>query len=223
MQRGTDCGLFGGQVARYRGRVSEISVPGLPFVLQSEGGRPGHPPQIADAEVVLTASARADLFIDPRGDAERPDAERFVHEVYGDFLFSAHVSVDFRSTFDSGVLIGFIDDEHWFKLCAELDPAGVPRVVSVVTRGVSDDSNAWPMNPLGVHLRLARIGKAIALHASNDGIRWDLVRYFSMDLAAESPIKLGILAQSPAGQGTTATFRDLAFERSTLRETRDGS
>ena len=61
----------------------------------------------------------------------------------GDFQLSARVTVDFASTFDAGVLLLWIDERHWGKLCFEFSPAGEPMVVSVVCRGVSDDANAF--------------------------------------------------------------------------------
>ena len=96
-------------------------------------------------------------------------------------------------------------------------------MVSVVTReGRSDDANAWQIPPTGAHLRVARCGRTAALHASADGMRWDLVRYF--DPGFTSPkVWVGILAQSPAGDGTTATFSDMFFRLETLDNVRDGS
>jgi hypothetical protein len=42
------------------------------------------------------------------------------------------------STFDAGVLLLWVDERHWGKLCFEFSPAGDPMIVSVVCRGVAD-------------------------------------------------------------------------------------
>jgi regulation of enolase protein 1 (concanavalin A-like superfamily) len=153
-----------------------------------------------------------------------PDAERFVAPVSGDFQLSALVSVNFESTFDSGVLIGYVDESTWFKICAELDPAGVPRVVSVVTRGgASDDSNGSPISQAGAHLRIARLGRAFALHTSDTGESWDLVRYFALGVQDDQPIKIGILAQSPTGEGVAVRFEEVHYTADRLKVIRDGS
>jgi uncharacterized protein len=204
--------------------MSQISISTLPFSLQSEGGSSARPPRVSGGEVELFASARSDLFLDPSGSAEAPDAERFVSNVAGDFQLSAHVRVEFTGTFDAGVLIGYVDEFTWFKLCAELDPVGTPRVVSVVTRdGASDDCNGWAIPTSGQFLRIARLGQAFALHASGDGSNWELVRLFALDIPTDRPVKIGLLAQSPAGDGTSAVFTNVHFNTATLLDVRDGS
>ena len=204
--------------------MSTVRFPGVPFPLVSEGRPSGHEPRALSSGVELTAAPRADLFLDPGGFDVAPDAERFLAPVAGDFQLSARVSVDFRSTFDSGVLIGYVDELTWFKICAELDPAGVPRVVSVVTRGgASDDSNGAPLSQAGAHLRIARLGRAFALHSSDTGESWNLVRYFALDIPEDRPIKIGILAQSPTGEGTAVRFEDVQFSTDRLHDVRDGS
>ena len=204
--------------------MSTVRFPGVPFPLVSEGWPSGREPRALSRGVELTAAPRADLFLDPGGFDVAPDAERFLAPVAGDFQLSARVSVDFRSTFDSGVLIGYVDELTWFKICAELDPAGVPRVVSVVTRGgASDDSNGSPLSQAGAHLRIARLGRAFALHTSDTGESWNLVRYFALDIPEDRPIKIGILAQSPTGEGTAVRFEDVQFSTDRLHDVRDGS
>lgn len=204
--------------------MSAIKLPGVPFSLVSEGRPSGHEPRPFSTGVELRAAPRADLFLDPGGFDVAPDAERFVASVSGDFQLSARVGVDFRSTFDSGVLIGYVDGSMWFKICAELDPDGVPRVVSVVTRdGASDDSNGAPLSEAGSYLRIARLGRAFALHASQTGESWGLVRYFALDVPEGRPIKIGLLAQSPTGEGTAARFEDVYYSTDRLHDVRDGS
>lgn len=195
-----------------------------PLVLGRSGPAGGSEPKVHRHSVELTAAARADLFLDPEGTpATPPDAERFMTSVSGDFVFGGHVAAHFIAPYDSGVLLVWIDEQNWFKICSESDPHGVPRVVSVVTRnGRSDDANAWEIPREGTHLRVARRGHTAALHASTDGVRWDLVRYFDPGFTAPS-VQIGILAQSPAGEGTTATFSRMFFRSERLENVRDGS
>jgi len=204
--------------------MTTIDVPGLPWSLTSDGPPSATRPVLLPDGVVLSAGPLADLFLDPAGTASPPDAERWLAPVTGDVLLSARVTVDFRSTFDSGVLLGYVDDATWFKVCAELGTDGRPRVVSVVTRdGASDDANGWVMAHADVHLRVARLGRAFALHASDDGCTWELVRYFTLGLPDACPIRVGLLAQSPTGDGCAVRFEQVRFHATRLTDVRDGS
>lgn len=200
-----------------------LRLPGTPLTLERSGPRGGRAPVVDEGGVTLQAAPRADLFLDPAGGtAPAPDAERYLTTVVGDFVFGGYVSAGLLAAYDSGVLLGWIDERTWFKICVELDPHGVPRIVTVVTRdGRSDDANAWEIPASGAFLRIARRGSTAALHASVDGRHWDLARYF--DAGFRGPTSaIGILAQSPVGEGTTATFRDMFFRNETLGDVRDG-
>jgi regulation of enolase protein 1 (concanavalin A-like superfamily) len=99
----------------------------------------------------------------------------------GDFQFSACVSVEFGSTYEAGVLLLWADECHWGKLCFELSPAAEPMIVSVVTRGVSDDANCLVIDGRTAWLRVSQVGQAFAYHASVDGTAWRMVRFFTLD------------------------------------------
>ncbi len=176
---------------------------------------------LSDAEsLTVTAGPITDLFINPQGGAPMLNAPRLLCPIEGDFLFSANVTVDFAAKFDAGVLLIWSDEAHWAKLCFEYSPRGIPMVVSVVTRDVSDDANGFEVANNQVWLRIARIGSAFAFHASTDGHQWELIRHFS--LTAEAAIEIGLLAQSPTGSGCTATFDTVRFAAERLADIRSG-
>ena len=93
-------------------------------------------------------------------------------------------------------------------------------VVSVVTRGESDDCNSMPVEGGAAWLRVSRLARAFAFHRSTDGEHWDMVRYFG--LGNPESVEVGFLAQSPTGDGCTATFEDVAFSREELADVRSG-
>jgi len=68
-----------------------------------------------------------------------------------------------------------------------------------------------PLAKVGDWLRLAKLGSAFALRASDDGRSWRLVRYFALK------------AQSPTGPGCTVTFDEIAYTAGRLGDLRDGS
>jgi hypothetical protein len=204
-----------------------VNITGVPFPLSpSPAGAWKFDEQTGT--VVATAGPHTDIFIDPGG-ATTLDAESVLNAATllgsvpaGDFMLSARATVGFGATYDAGVLLLWIDERHWGKLCFEFSPARKPMVVSVVTRGVSDDANAFVVPGPSVWLRLSRIDQAYAYHASTDGKQWQMVRYFRV---SESPasVRIGFEAQSPTGDGCTVTFDDICFVAERLSDLRDGS
>jgi regulation of enolase protein 1 (concanavalin A-like superfamily) len=177
--------------------------------------------------LILSAAAGTDLFVDP-GDAGEaggpgpgPDAGRFVGlPPAGDFTLAAQVSVEFASMYDAGVLLLHAAERQWAKLCFEYSPQLRPTAVTVVTRGISDDCNSFEVDGTTLWLRITRSGTAWAFHASTDGGWWRLLRYFALDAAV---VRVGFLAQSPAGEGCTATFDHISFRPGAPKNLRDGS
>jgi regulation of enolase protein 1 (concanavalin A-like superfamily) len=141
----------------------------------------------------------------------------------GDFALSARVRLDgVRTTFDAGAIALWSDRDHWAKLCHEFSPQGQPMVVSVVTDGWSDDANGATVPGDAVHLRVARVGSAIAFHSSLDGEHWDFVRLFRLEPGAE-PFVVGFLSQAPTGERCEAVFDLIRYTRETIGDLRDGS
>ena len=175
-----------------------------------------------ESSLMLEAGARTDMFVDPSGAVEPAlDAPALVGDAAGDYLLSARVRVGFGATFDAGVLLLYAGERDWAKVCFEYSPEHRPMIVSVVTRGVSDDANAFVVDGEEAWLRVARIGPAVAFHASTDGRVWQLVRSFA--LADDTAPALGFEAQSPTGEGCAVTFDEIRFEARRLADLRDGS
>ncbi len=201
-------------------------IPGIPFDLTASEGSSWAVDR-ATGSVRSTALPRTDIFIDPG--ASPLEVQPVLNAATllgtppaGDFQLSARVSVDFAATFDAGVLLLWIDDRHWAKLCFEYSPDGEPMVVSVVNRGVSDDANGFVVDGRSVWLRVSRIDHAFAYHASLDGQAWRLIRSFALDDPAGA-VALGLEAQSPTGEGCAVAFDQIAFTGTRLGDLRDGS
>jgi regulation of enolase protein 1 (concanavalin A-like superfamily) len=207
--------------------ANHLSVPGVPFALEPS---PAGAWRLDDATgtVTVTAPPHTDLFVDPGG-SPMLNAESMLNAATllgtappGDFQLSARVTVDFAATYDAGVLLVWIDGRRWGKLCFEFSPTGEPMIVSVVTRGVSDDANAFVVPGRSVWLRVSRLDRAYAYHASTDGSQWRMIRFFAID---EAPVReqVGFEAQSPTGEGCTVTFDEIRFVPERLTDLRDGS
>jgi regulation of enolase protein 1 (concanavalin A-like superfamily) len=205
--------------------VATLKLPSLPFPLEPAGS----PPlgcRVQHGVPTLTAEANTDLFVDPAG-AELgsiPDAGRFVGlPPAGDFTLAAQVSVEFASMYDAGVLLLHARERHWAKLCFEYSPQLRPTAVTVVTRGTSDDCNSFEVDGSRLWLRITRSGAAWAFHASADGSWWRLLRYFALGGDPAELVRVGFMAQSPAGEGCAATFDHIDFQPGAPQNLRDGS
>ncbi len=180
------------------------------------------------SSVTARALPRSDFYLNPGG-SDSGDAESLMNAATllgvppaGDFQLSARVGVEFRSQFDAGVLMVWADAEHWAKFCFEHSPAGERMVVSVVTKGVSDDANAFTVPASEVWLRVSRLDRVYAFHASTDGREWRLVRVFSLGDGVVGH-QVGFEVQSPTGDGCTVRFDDVGFVHARLGDLRDGS
>jgi regulation of enolase protein 1 (concanavalin A-like superfamily) len=170
--------------------------------------------------VELVAGPRTDIFCPPGGGPPTLNAPVLLATLHeGDFVLSAHIEAELEATFDAGALVLWHGDSTWAKLALELSPEGRATVVTVVTRGRSDDCNSVALDQPSAHLRLARIGDAFAFHLHAAG-RWELIRHFSLGTAS---VRAGFLAQSPTGEGCTVRFRQIRAESRRLNDIRDGT
>lgn len=174
---------------------------------------------VAADTVSVTAPAKTDWFIDPNGKVSFDNAPALLFDAAKDFMLSSKVTVDFRSTYDAGVLTVYQHPKSWAKLCFERSPQGSPMIVSVVTKGTSDDCNSVPMTENSIYLRVSKIGNTYAFHSSSTGEFWHMVRYFALE---DAPSKAGFLAQSPTGEGCKVTFSEVEFAYQTLKDIRSG-
>ena len=181
------------------------------------------PPADCDAEPArlrVGAPAQTDWFIDPISARHVRTAPVLVGlPPSGDYTWEAHVVLDGDDMFDAAGLFVYDDDDHWAKLAVEVTAAG-PTIVSVVTDTFSDDCNSTVLAQSSAWLRLARVGDAIAFHASDGSGRWELVRVFRPPNAAP---RIGFVCQAPTGAGCTGSFDAIAFNARSLSDIRDGS
>ena len=177
--------------------------------------------ELGGNSIVFTAGARTDLFTDPAGSEAQAGAPLLLARPTGDFQLKARVSAALAATFDAAALVVHASSTAWGKLALEYSPQREPSVVSVVTRDVSDDANAFVVPEPHAWLRISRAGETFAFHASLDGLWWSLVRYFTFDGAGRAAA--GLLVQSPTGDGLRGRFDEIEWSDEPVRELRNGS
>jgi uncharacterized protein len=187
---------------------SPLSLAGLPgpFVWQNQ-------PADYRAEDSFTLSIPAgkgtDWFVSPMDGTRRDNSPRLLFTPAADFVLSAKVTVGFHAQWDGGGLVLYVNDGLWAKLAVEKSANQQPTIVSVVTRGRSDDNNSIPLTGPSVYFKIAKAGDAIFFYASEDGVKWFIVRTFSLGDAKD--LRAGFTSQSPLGQGCTTRFDEIRY------------
>lgn len=198
--------------------MDTITIPNLPHGLHWLN-QPQSWDVSPEGQLTITAPAKTDWFIDPQGAVNVANAPGLLFPTSGPCILSAQVSANHVATFDAGVLLVYESPLAWAKLCLEFSPQGRPMIVSVVTKGISDDCNASTVTG-PMYLRLSKLEKAYAFHVSENGAEWSLIRYFRLEDGTNA--QMGFLAQSPTGNGCTASFSNIHFEGRLLSDIRSG-
>lgn len=170
-------------------------------------------------KLTVFAPPLGDFFRDPAGETIKDTAPFLYTSLEGDSTVITRVKVDMIEEFDSGCIMIMADDENWAKVCFEF-PYKIPTIVSVVTKGVSDDCISEKVKKKNPYLRATRFGDCFAFHYSLDGKKWTLVRYFQMDAPAE--LKVGVVAQSPIGKGCKVVFDSFTYSPQPVKNLRSG-
>jgi len=176
-------------------------------------------------EVVIYAPGHTDWFNNPvpeNGVLSDPvaNAPFFYTDVTGDFVFRAKVRPNFRTVYDACALMVIQDERLWTKAAFEKSDFGTTAAVCVVTNSISDDANGCNIEQDEVWLQIVRKGDVFCTHYSLDGETFYMVRLFH--LPVEKTVKVGIEAQSPAGEGGMRFYSDISLENRTVDNLRAG-
>jgi regulation of enolase protein 1 (concanavalin A-like superfamily) len=182
-----------------------------------------NPPQsfeVVDSALRVTVSKGTDFFNNPEDSAVVGSAPYLYKEVAGDFIAKAIVQPDFSSQWNAVALFVHLDSLNWIKFAFENSDATGPSIVSVVTKGTSDDANGVILNKeKKVWLAIARKGNIYALHWSLDGENFKMTRLTSMP--NQEVVKIGIEAQSPVGDSATHQIHFFEIEKITTEDLRN--
>ncbi len=187
----------------------EVVIPGVPGPMEWQNASPewkvGHTGSLS-----ITAAKGTDWFVSPMDGGRSDKSPRLLFQPADDFVLSSRVTVNFGAQWDAGVLVLYVNDTTWAKLCFEMTVEKHPAIVSVVTRILSDDSNSIAVTGSQVYLKVAKSGQAVFFYASGDGQNWKIIRAFSFGPGAK--VRVGFSSQSPVGQGCTTVFDQISYQ-----------
>jgi hypothetical protein len=168
-----------------------------------------------DGVLTIKSAAKTDWYVAAIDGNPSASSPILLFPAGKDFWFSAKVTVDFKAQFDAGALVVYADEKNWVKFAFESQNGKTGSIVSVVTRGLSDDNTGTAIEDNSVYLKVSKTGQAIFLYFSIDGRKWNLTRAFN--LGPERQLQFGFSAQSPTGAGSTATFSEIHYKPEALK------
>jgi len=195
-------------------QTDSIKIPSIPNPLFWEN----KPLSFSSKHGILTIEAgeKTDMFRDPNVTYNTDNAPKLLFQPDSNFVLTASISHNFLNKWDAGAIVLKSDSLHWVKFCFEKDYTGVNRVVSVVTKDVSDDSNAVAIAAKKVFYKIAKAGNVITLYYALNGKDWFLIRHFQFE--SEKKLSLGFLAQSPTGKSCQVIFTDIRYEAKKIKD-----
>jgi uncharacterized protein len=196
------------------GQTREITLRSIPYKLTWENIPVSS--NNNDGQLMIEAGEKTDMFRDPNATYNTDNAPKLLFLPDSNFVLSATITHGFASKWDGGAIVLKADSANWIKFCYEKDYTGARRVVSVVTKNISDDCNSVALTSNTVHFKVAKAGKVITLYYSSDRKSWMLVRHFQFE--SDKPIKAGFMAQSPTGKSCKVTFSDIRYEARKIKD-----
>ncbi len=177
---------------------------------------------ISKGNLTISAVKGTDFFINPEDKTSVATAPYLYKEVQGDFVAIARVEPEFKAVWNACSLMVHIDEDNWIKFAFENSDATGPSIVSVVTRGVSDDANGPILtDKSAIWLKLIRKGDIYAMHWSADGINYNLARLAAMPL--KKIVKIGMEAQCPDNGPAEHVFSHFSLKNMTIGDLRKGN
>lgn len=171
---------------------------------------------ITNNDLTIIAGEKTDMFRDPNVTYNTDNAPKLLFKADADFILSTAIEHSFASKWDGGAIIIKSDSLNWVKFCFEKDYTGAHRVVSVVTKNISDDCNSVEINSNKVFYKIAKAGNVVTLYYSTEGTKWFLVRHLQFD--AKPGFKVGFLAQSPTGTKCEVKFSQIKYENRKIKD-----
>lgn len=175
---------------------------------------------VSDERIILVAGSKTDMFRDPNVTYNTDNAPKLLFRPDADFVFSTSIEHAFANKWDAGAIVLKQDSLNWVKFCFERDYTGANRVVSVVTKDISDDCNSVEIKSNKVYFKIAKADNVITLYYSEDNKRWMLVRHFQFNTT--KPLQLGLLAQSPTGDSCKVVFGDIIYQNKKIKDPYSG-
>lgn len=186
---------------------SSVTIPSIPTALTWFNTPVSY--SVKGNTLTIVAGEKTDMFRDPNVTYNTDNAPKLLFQPADNFVLTAAIQHSFINKWDGGAIVLIEDSLNWIKFCFEKDYTGARRVVSVITKDISDDCNSIAITGNKVFYKIAKADNVITLYASNDGRKWLLIRHLQFNTT--KPLKLGFLAQSPTGKKCEVQFASISY------------
>ena len=194
-----------------------VGTDGLPYYRMV--ARPGATPQenthmqwlnepttwLQDGDVLtVTTNPKSDFWRKTHYGFVRDNGHFYHQGVTGDFTAEVKVTGSYHDLYDHAGIMLRLDETTWIKCGVEFYE-GMQHISAVVTRDYSDWSIIpAPHNPPAFWLRVKRMGNAVEIHYSFDGVQYSMMRQAHLTL--EPTLSVGPMCASPEGNGFEVRF-----------------
>ncbi len=172
--------------------------------------------QVQNNSLTIEAGEKTDMFRDPNVTYNTDNAPKLLFKADANFVLTAGIEHAFANKWDGGAIVVRGDSLNWIKFCFERDYTGARRVVSVVTKNISDDCNSAEINSNKIFYKVAKADNVFTLYYSTNGVTWFLIRHLQFDWKGQ--MYVGFLAQSPTGKKCTVKFSDITYVKKKIKD-----
>ena len=203
------------------GKECDVYISGVHFTKSVNNAEKLISSKNADS-INFRSEGGKDFFSDPDGKLSNNTAPILLSKVDNTkpFTFISKVTPTFKEMYDAGTLYIYINDGFWQKFAFEMDERGNHRIVTVRTIDYSDDNNHDIINQEYVYMKISSDTHTIGFYYSLDNEEWQLARLYKNNYPTE--IWVGIGAQSPMGNWTTAKFSECTLIFDHIKDFRMG-
>ena len=200
--------------SKTKAQIDSIRINSIPYGMFWENKAEKF--SATNSEMIMVAGEKTDMFRDPNVTYNTDNAPKLLFRPDHDFVLIVTIEHSFSSKWDGGAIVLKQDSLNWIKFCFEKDYTGAKRVVSVVTKNISDDCNSVELKTNKVYYKLAKADNVITLYYSLEGKKWFLVRHLQFD--TDKDLKLGFLAQSPTGRRCEVKFSNISYVAKKIKD-----
>jgi uncharacterized protein len=193
---------------------NSLTIPSIPYPLHWDNDPVKF--SIQKNSLTIVAGEKTDMFRDPNVTYNTDNAPKLLFKADENFVLTASIEHAFTSKWDGGAIVIKSDSLNWIKFCFEKDYTGAKRVVSVVTKNISDDCNSAAITGNKIFYKVAKADNVITLYYSADGKKWLLIRHLQFE--AKPGFEVGFLSQSPTGTRCTVKFADIHYSNRKIKD-----